>query len=237
MPDEPLIVVEIALVKDMADNIYALLDETAPAFDPHAAQAAIFYSISNTQAGLRGVSFGGFLIKRVADTLAADFPKLKVFATLSPAPGFRRWLDGEAQKKAPDFFGRQERERLCDAADAKDPHEALAQLMLRGFAAEAHPPESLEPTLTRLVARYLAEAKEGDRPLDPVARFHLGNGARLERINWLADSSPRGIKQSAGMMVNYLYKLDEIETNHEAFERDGRVVVGDAVKRLLRKPA
>ncbi len=237
MPDEPLIFVEIALVKEMADNVHTLLDETAPAFDPHAAQAAIFYSISNTQAGLRGVSFGGFLIKRVAETLAADLPKLKVFATLSPAPGFRRWLDGEAQKKAPDFFGRQERERLCEAADAKDPHEALAQLMLRGFAAEAQPPASLAPTLTRLVAQYLAEAKEGDRPLDPVARFHLGNGARLERINWLADSSPRGIKQSAGIMVNYLYKLDEIETNHEAFERDGRVMVADAVKRLLRKPA
>ena len=168
------------------------------------------------------MSFGGFLIKRVAETLAADLPKLKVFATLSPAPGFRRWLDGEAQKKAPDFFGRQERERLCETADAKDPHEALAQLMLRGFAADA---------------QYLAEAKEGDRPLDPVARFHLGNGARLERINWLADSSPRGIKQSAGIMVNYVYKLDEIETNHEAFERDGRVMVADAVKRLLRKPA
>ncbi len=237
MPDEPLIFVEIALVKDMADNIHTLLDESAPAFDPHSAQAAIFYSISNTQAGLRGVSFGGFLIKRVADMLAADFPKLKVFATLSPVPGFRRWLDAQAKRKTPDFFGRQERERLCEEADAKDPHEALAQLLLHGFAAEASPPESLKATLMRLCAHYLVEAEEGGRPADPVARFHLGNGARLERVNWLSDTSPRGIKQSAGMMVNYLYKLDEIEANHEAFERDGRIALADAVKRLLRKPA
>ena len=127
----------------------------------------------------------------------------------------------------------------------KDPHEALAQLLLRGFASEAHPPESVKTTLMRLCAHYLVEAKDDgrdqaeadQRPLDPVARFHLGNGARLERINWLADTSARGIKQSAGLMVNYLYKLDEIEDNHEAFEREGRVVIADAVKRLLRKPA
>jgi malonyl-CoA decarboxylase len=244
MPDEPLIFVEIALVKDMADNIHSLLDESAPAFDPHAAQAAIFYSISNTQVGLKGVSFGGFLIKRVAEMLAADFPKLKVFATLSPVPGFRRWLDAEAKRKSAEFFGRHERARLCEEADAKDPHEALAQLMLRGFAAEAHPPESVKATLMRLCAHYLVDAKEpgggteaGERPLDPVARFHLGNGARLERVNWLADTSPRGIKQAAGLMVNYVYKLDEIEDNHEAFEREGRIVIADAVKRLLRKPA
>jgi malonyl-CoA decarboxylase len=245
MPDEPLIFVEIALVKDMADNIHGLLDETAPAFDPHVAQAAIFYSISNSQVGLKGVSFGGFLIKRVAEMLAADFPKLKVFATLSPVPGFRRWLDEEAKKKTHDFFGRHERERLCEAAGAKDPHEALAQLLLRGFASEAQPPESLRTTLLRLCAHYLVEAKEDGgrdqaeadrRPLDPVARFHLGNGARLERVNWLADTSPRGIKQSAGLMVNYLYKLNEIEEHHEAFEREGRIVMADAVKRLLRKP-
>jgi len=241
MPDEPLIFVEIALVKDLAGNIHHLLDEAAPAFDPHAAQAAIFYSISNTQAGLRGVSLGGFLIKRVAEMLAADFPKLKLFATLSPVPGFRKWLDAEAKRKAPDFFGREERERLCEAADVKDPHEALAQLLLRGFAAEAHPPESVRPTLMRLCAHYLAEAKEGPpenaRPLDAVARFHLGNGARLERVNWLADTSARGVKQSAGLMVNYLYRLDEIEENHEAFAREGRIAMADAVKRLLRKPA
>jgi malonyl-CoA decarboxylase len=241
MPDEPLIFVEIALVKDMADNIHQLLDEEAPAFDPHAAQAAIFYSISNTQAGLKGVSFGGFLIKRVVEELLAEFPKLKIFATLSPVPGFRKWLDGRVAARDESLFGRHERDRLCREADAKGPCDALAQLMLRGFAADAHPPESVRATLMHLCARYLVEEKDGAgeraRPLDPVARFHLGNGARLERVNWLADTSARGIKQAGGIMVNYLYKLDDIEENHEAYAREGRVVHSDAVKRLLRKPS
>jgi malonyl-CoA decarboxylase len=240
MPDEPLIFVEVALVKDMADSIHTLLDEEAPAFDPQAAQGAIFYSISNTQGGLKGVSFGGFLIKRVVEELMGDFPRLKTFATLSPVPGFRKWLDARVAAKDAGLFGRHERERLCQEAGAKDPCDALAQLMLRGFAADAHPPDSVRPTLLHLCARYLAEEKEGEgeaaRPLDAVARFHLGNGARLERVNWLADTTPRGIKQAAGVMVNYLYKLDEIETNHEAYAQEGRVVVSDAVKRLLRKP-
>jgi malonyl-CoA decarboxylase len=236
MPDEPLIFVEIALVKEMADNVHQLLDEEAPPFDPQAAQAAIFYSISNTQVGLKGVSFGGFLIKRVVEELMGDFPRLKTFATLSPVPGFRKWLDARVAAKDASLFGRHERDRLCHEAGAKEPCEALAQLMLRGFAADAQPPESVRPTLMHLCARYLVEEKHEDGPLDPVARFHLGNGARLERVNWLADTSPRGIKQAAGLMVNYLYKLDEIEDNHEAYAREGKVAIGDAVKRLLRKP-
>jgi malonyl-CoA decarboxylase len=169
--------------------------------------------------------------------LAADFPRLRTFATLSPVPGFRSWLERQQQSRNPEFFGAKERARLCEEAGVRDPHEALAQLLVRGFAMEAQPPDSLRPTLTRLCAHYLVEAKQTDRPLDAVARFHLGNGARLERINWLADTSPRGIKQSAGMMVNYLYRPDEIEDNHEAYAREGRVVISDAVKRLLRKPA
>src|SRR3990172_555077 len=237
MPDEPLVFVEIALGKDMADNIHSLLDESAPAFDPQAAQAAVFYSISTSQAGLRGVSFGGFLIKRVVETLSADFPRLRTFATLSPVPGFRQWLEAQARAKDPEFFGTKERARLCEEAAVRDPHEALAQLLLRGFAMEAQPPGALRPALPRLCAQYLVEAKDEERSLDSVARFHLGNGARLERSNWLADTSPRGIKQSAGMMVNYLYKLDDIEDNHEAYAREGRVVMSDGVKRLLRKPA
>jgi malonyl-CoA decarboxylase len=226
----------------MADNIHHLLDEEAPPFDPHAAQGAIFYSISNTQAGLKGVSFGGFLIKRVVEELLAEFPKLKTFATLSPVPGFRKWLDARVAAKDHSLFGRHERERLCHEAGGKDPCDAFAQLMLRGFVAEAQPPESLRGTLMHLCARYLVEEKVTEpngvtRPLDPVARFHLGNGARLERINWLADTSPRGVKQAGGIMVNYLYKLDDIEENHEAHAREGRVVIADAVKRLLRKPS
>ncbi|MFO1364354.1 MAG: malonyl-CoA decarboxylase [Burkholderiales bacterium] len=242
MPDEPLIFVEVALVKEMADNIHHLLDEEAPAFDARAAQAAIFYSISNTQAGLKGVSFGGFLIKRVVEELLAEFPRLKTFATLSPVPGFRKWLDARVAAKDQSLFGRRERERLCREAGAAEPCDAFAQLMLRGFVAEAQPPESLRVALMHLCARYLVEEKAAEpggaaRPLDPVARFHLGNGARLERINWLGDTSPRAVKQAAGIMVNYLYKLDDIEENHEAHARDGRVAISDAVKRLLRKPA
>ncbi len=242
MPDEPLIFVEIALTKDMAGNIHQLLDEAAPPLDPNAAQAAIFYSISNTQLGLRGVSFGGFLIKRVAEMLAADFPRLKIFATLSPIPTLRRWLDERLKAKDASLFGKHERERLCAAAAGNDPYTGLSTLLVQGFASQGQVPEVLHGTLMHLCAHYLVEAKDGQpdatgRPLDPVARFHLGNGARLERINWLADTSPRGVKQSAGLMVNYLYKLDDIEENHEAYARDGRVVVSDTIKRLLRKPA
>jgi malonyl-CoA decarboxylase len=237
MPDEPLVFVEIALTREMSDNIHGLLDESAPASDPHAAEAAIFYSISNTQEGLRGVSFGGFLIKRVVETLCIDFPRLKIFATLSPVPGFRRWLDERSQSRDPTLFSEAERERLRKAAETKDPHDALARLLVRGFAADASPPAALKPSLLHLSARYLVQEKGDSGPLDPVARFHLGNGARLERINWLADTSPRGVKQSAGLMVNYLYKLADIEENHEAYAREGRIVMSDGVKRLLRKPA
>ena len=246
MPDEPLIFVEIALVKDMADNIHGLLDESAPAFDPHAAQAAIFYSISNTQVGLKGVSFGGFLIKRVADMLAADFPKLKVFATLSPVPGFRRWLDAEAKRKSARLLrqagARAAVRRGRPEGSARGARPAAAPRLRRRGASAGVGEDDADAPLRALPrrgegARRSQQAEADKRPLDPVARFHLGNGARLERVNWLADTSPRGIKQSAGLMVNYLYKLDEIEDNHEAFEREGRIVIADAVKRLLRKPS
>jgi len=242
MPDEPLIFVEIALTREMADNIHHLLDEEPPPLDANVAQAAVFYSISNSQLGLRGVSFGGFLIKRVAEMLAADFPKLKTFATLSPIPGFRRWLDERLKAKDASLFGNHEREKLCKAASDTDPYTAFSLLLVQGFAMEGQVPELLQPTLMHLCARYLVEAKDNQpdgaaRPLDPVARFHLGNGARLERINWRADTSPRGVKQAAGLMVNYLYKLSDIEENHEAYAREGRVAISDAVKRLLRRPS
>lgn len=236
MPEEPLIFVEIALTRDMASNVHLLLDEAAPQIDPHSAQAAIFYSISNTQPGLRGVSFGGFLIKRVVDELCAEFPKLKTFATLSPVPGFRKWLDARLKARDADLFGREEEARLAGTRKGNDAYECVANLLAEDFAA-ALESAVLSPVLCRLIARYLVEEKEGDRPLDPVARFHLGNGARLERVNWLADASSRGIRQSAGIMVNYLYEVAEIEDNHEAFAREGRVVVSNAVKRLLRRPS
>jgi malonyl-CoA decarboxylase len=235
MPEEPLIFVEIALTREMAANVHTLLDESAPQTDPHAAQAAIFYSISNTQPGLRGVSFGGFLIKRVVDELCTEFPGLRTFATLSPVPGFRRWLDARLKARDAGLFGAGEAAKLAVAGNARDAFEGMANV-LSGDPAAAPEAAAVSAALSRLVARYLVEEKDGDRPLDPVARFHLGNGARLERINWLADTSPRGMKQSAGIMVNYLYEIASIEENHEAYTREGRVAMSNGVRRLLRTP-
>ncbi|MBL8540321.1 MAG: malonyl-CoA decarboxylase family protein, partial [Betaproteobacteria bacterium] len=237
MPEEPLIFVEIALVTEMASNVHALLDEAAPRMDPHSAQAAIFYSISSTQAGLRGVSFGDFLIKRVVEQLTAEFPRLRIFATLSPVPGFRKWLEARLKAKDGSLFGPEEATLLASIAGVLDPFDAVVTLLERDLAKDEHSATALAPLLTHLVARYLVEEKEAERPLDPVARFHLGNGARLERVNWLADVSPRGMRQSVGMMVNYLYRLGDIEANHEAYARKGRVTISDTVKRSLRKPA
>lgn len=237
MPEEPLIFVEIALVAAMASGVHILLDESVPPMDPQAAQAAIFYSISNTQPGLRGVSFGDFLIKRVVEQLSSEFPKLKTFATLSPIPGFRKWLDARLKAKDASLFGPEEAAQLARTAGAADAFEGLGLLLERELDKDAETATAIAPVVTHLAARYLVEEKEEERPLDPVARFHLGNGARLERINWLADTSPRGLRQSFGVMVNYLYKLGDIEANHEAYARKGRVAISDAVKRNLRKLA
>ena len=236
MPDEPLVFVEVALVKDLASNVQTLLDESKPPADPAHATTAIFYSISNTQPGLRGVSFGGFLIKRVVEQLRAELPRLKTFATLSPLPGFRRWLDARLTIRDESLFARTERALLAEVSGAKDPFEGLRGLLATPEWHE-HPDlrDALAPALSRLAARYLVSEKEAGRPLDAVARFHLGNGARLERVNWMADVSPRGLRQAAGVMVNYLYKLDDIESNHEAFARDGEVVVSNGVLRLLKQ--
>jgi len=236
MPDEPLVFVEVALVKDLASNVQGLLDESKPTADPAHTSTAVFYSISNTQPGLRGVSFGGFLIKRVVEQLRAELPRLKTFATLSPLPGFRRWLDARLTIRDESLLTRAERDRLAAASGAKDPFEALRGLLATPEWHE-HPDlrDALAPALTRLAARYLVSEKEAGRPLDPVARFHLGNGARLERVNWMSDVSARGLRQSVGVMVNYLYKLDDIESNHEAFARDGEVVVSNGVLRLLKQ--
>jgi malonyl-CoA decarboxylase len=218
MPGEPLIFVEVALVAGMAGDIQKLLDEGAPHVDPQTADAAIFYSISNTQLGLRGISFGNFLIKRVVDDLSRELPRLKTFATLSPIPGFRAWLDRQPAEGEGALLAAAERARLADPAWARDPEAA----------------EALAPVLRRLCARYLLQEKSGGKPLDPVARFHLANGARIERLNWLADSSPKGLQESAGLMVNYLYRLPDIETNHEAYVGEGRIAAAPAVKALLK---
>jgi malonyl-CoA decarboxylase len=222
MPMEPLIFVEVALTDHLADSVQALLDEHAPVFDSRRADTAIFYSISNTQAGLRGVSFGSFLLKRVIDDLQRDFPKLRHFATLSPLPGLASWA-----RKNP--------QALTDVGLALD----AAQLAAGDWVQTATSARRINDALARLAARYLTLAKasrgDGRQPFDAVARFHLGNGARIERINLLGDASPKGMQQSFGVMVNYLYDPDSLEDNVESFAREGAIATSAAIRRQARQ--
>lgn len=220
--DEPLIFVEVALTRDPPDAIAPVLERNRTPIDPREATTAAFYSISNTQRGLTGVTFGSFLIKQVAEEISRELPNLSTFVTLSPAPSLREWLeermrDGESAPLLP--------------ADRK----ALAHLADSAWPDDAAKVEALLPTLAALSAHYFLLARNGHgRPLDPVARFHLGNGARLERINLMADLSPKALAQSAGVMVNYQYVLSDIEKNHEVYAESGEVVASAAVRRMLR---
>jgi malonyl-CoA decarboxylase len=218
LPGEPLIFVEVALVEGLATAMPPLLsqapDEDSARERALRADTAIFYSISNCQDGLRGVSFGNFLIKQVVEELRVEFPQLKRFSTLSPVPGFRRWL----------------MQQLADKPDAT----LLPQLTRYGWWHDPEQSEPLRAALVRLCATYLTQRPSPGNRIDPVARFHLGNGARLERINWLANTAPRAIQESFGIMVNYLYDHDTIEDNHEAFVRDGTIVHSPDVDNLLK---
>jgi malonyl-CoA decarboxylase len=228
MPSEPLIFVEVALVQGMADNVQRLLNPSAPQEDSRRADAAIFYSISNTQEGLRGIGFGNFLIKQVVDDLAAQFPRLSIFSTLSPIPGFRRWLDRLTREQLDAFLPDDEREPLNALVEGGDWRVKLANGWMQDAAVQAH----LKPALLRLCAVYLHAEKRDGKPVDPVARFHLGNGARIERLNWLGDTSPKGMTESAGLMVNYQYRLEDIEENHEAFASGGPIAASSSVRKL-----
>jgi malonyl-CoA decarboxylase len=205
LPGEPLIFVEVALINEIASSITPLLDESAAPADLDRATTAIFYSISNTQTGLRGVSFGDSLIKRVVECLHEEFPRLKTFATLSPIPGLRAWLGKHAPAE------------LLQAWDAAPD------------LAEKSPPRV---ALKQWAARYLAQELQDGKPLDAVARFHLGNGARVERLNWAADPSAKGLKQSYGLMVNYLYDLKKLDRNRAALAQ-GKIPIAPAIKDLL----
>jgi len=223
LPGEPLIFVEVALVRGLATAMPPLLaretDEEAARAQAARADTAIFYSISNCQDGLRGISFGNFLIKQVVEELQAEFPQLKRFSTLSPVPGFRRWL----------------MQRL---AEGSDPDTVLLPKLERdGWWHDLAQSEKLRPALMRLCALYLTRQPSPGSRVDPVARFHLGNGARLERINWLGNVARRAIQESFGIMVNYLYDHDSIEDNHEAFVRDGTIVRSPDVDALLETSA
>src|SRR5438552_6447339 len=194
MPEEPLIFVEVALVTGMASDIHALLDEAAPITDPHLADSAIFYSISNCQRGLAGISFGDFLIKRVVDALATELPRLKVFATLSPVPGFRAWLEEQSRAGRSDLLLPAERVAI-EAAVGSVSERDLPSLLDR--LGEPEIAALLRDLLSRLCAHYLLrERAPSGRALDLVAHFHLSNGVRVERLNWLGDLSPKGLQQS-----------------------------------------
>jgi malonyl-CoA decarboxylase len=221
LSDDPLIFVEVALTRDIPSNIDDVLRENRPVLASEDATTAVFYSISNCQSGLRGVSFGNFLIKQVVEDLRRDHARLQTFVTLSPVPGFGSWLA---------------RERRDDASEALSPadKEMLALLDQPGWESDSGMRDLLEPPLRAAAAWYFLKARDSKgRAVDPVARFHLGNGARLEKINVLGDRSKRAMRQAHGLMVNYLYKLDEIEANHEAFVGRGQVVTTPAIRRLV----
>jgi malonyl-CoA decarboxylase len=240
VPDEPLIYVWVALVKGIADNVQALLDLKRNVLeDPSEADTAIFYSISNAQRGLDGISFGNFLIKRVVDSLAADFKHIKTFATLSPIPGFRPWLEQELAQSPEQLLLPSERDTLDKALAEENDSGASADILgvlcdHSRWRRDRDLQEAVRPVLMRLCARYLVLAKRKNRALDRVAHFHLSNGARIERINWLGDSSAKGLRESCGMMVNYRYRSGDIEKNHEAYQGEGKIQTSSTIKSLLK---
>ena len=228
LPGEPLIFVEVALLPEMPNAIAPLIDKKATPLAPGQFKVAAFYSISNCQPGLRGVSLGNFLIKRVAETLAGELPQLRTFCTLSPMPGFAAWVKAGA---VCDGLPRVRQQRLVEARAAVsatcggDLNRLASAPVLRSL------PEEANQALLRLGAVYLGCVSPTPQG-DPVARFHLDNGARLERLNVCADLSPKGVRQSFGMMVNYLYDLQKVEVHHERFVR-GEVAHSRAIATLL----
>jgi malonyl-CoA decarboxylase len=216
--DEPLIFVEVALTESIPSAIAPLLAEDRQPVPVDRARTAVFYSISNTQRGLGGISFGNFLIKQVVEELRRELPKLENFVTLSPVPGFMKWL------------------KTADDVPVSDEERALlAHLDEPDWFNNSELAAQLRAVVEPLAAHYFLRARTSKgRLIDSVARFHLGNGARLERIDWLGDLSPKGLRESAGIMVNYLYRLEDIEKNHEAYANQGEVIASSAVKKLLK---
>ena len=219
--EEPIIFVEVALTRGMSARVQPLLDPESPVLDAKQANCAMFYSVTNCQEGLRGVPFGNFLIKKVAQDLGDELPQIRTFATVSPIPGFREWLMAAISRngniKLQQVGGLMR--KLSEPEWFRD--SQLSQKAL----------EDLGP----LCAYYLLHAKQGNEPLDSVARFHLRNGARLERINWLGDTSATGMQRSAGLMVNYVYRLAEVERNHEAYMKEYKVVASRQIELLAKQ--
>jgi malonyl-CoA decarboxylase len=231
LPGEPLIFVEVALLPTMPDAIGPLIDKQSPALPERDFKVAAFYSISNCQPGLRGVSLGNFLIKRVAEHLRSEFPQLRTFCTLSPIPGLGDWLFKSPEAITGEHLRPRLAERLRQArATLVNHHGDDLATLANGFTPDAAP-EPVREALLTLASHYLAHESVTPRG-DPVAKFHLGNGARLERLNWAADLSRKGLKQSLGLMVNYLYDLRDVEDNHERFVH-GEVVSARRIAQRL----
>ena len=220
LPDEPLIFVEVALTPKVSRSVQTILAPHEGEVDQRRLNTAIFYSINNCQYGLRGISFGNFLIKQVVMELKQELPQLQHFATLSPIPGFMKWLQRQRSDTDQQVLSGGELDLLA-ALDSDDWYHDEASS------------EALKPLLMRLCAHYLVLEKRDTSPLDPVARFHLGNGASVAKLNWLGDTSAKGIEQSAGILVNYQYDLDEVEEHHEQYFNRGEVAVAPAVRKLL----
>src|SRR5271163_3033108 len=223
--DDPLIFVEVALTREIPGAIAPILSDRREIVEPGRATTAVFYSITNCQRGLAGVTFGHFLIKQVVEEVSRELSRISTFVTLSPAPNFAAWL---------------KRERGSEASLAldEDDRDALAALDRSDWWRDADLSATIREPLLRAAAWYYLRARNRrGQPADAVARFHLGNGARLERLDWLGDTSERALQQSHGLMVNYLYDLDYIEQNHEAYAQQHAIVAGGAVSRLVRSPA
>jgi malonyl-CoA decarboxylase len=231
MPDDPLIFVEIALTRGVATTLAPLLDHEAARADDEEPDTAVFYSISNAHRGLAGVSLGDFLIKQVVERLRAELPGIRRFVTLSPVPGFRSWLEAAvAEGRAP--LGPGERAHLCPDDPALAEERLLAAVATDHWISDARR-EHLRPVLERACAHYLLGAKRDGRAADPVAHFHLSNGASVDRIDWLADPGRQGLRRSFGMMVNYRYALEHIEANHDRYVLQGEIRASGTVRDLL----
>lgn len=284
MQDEPLIFVEVALTRQIPQSIQSVLTTERELIEPQEATEAVFYSISNCQSGLRGVSFGNFLIKHVATQLATDFPNIKKFRTLSPVPTLMSWLQNESSAELklsyeralhmrtqlqPEFGYEVTGEDVSFNTDDQPPvladvvefalddtvespsddsessvtdNEAVAENDVRAEiddSASAPSDQSIDTNevareLCRVAAHYLVDVKRSDsQPCDPVARFHLGNGAALDAVLPLADSTAKGLNQSAGVMVSYLYDLDQVITQHEAYAGSRIVTHSKSVSQLI----
>lgn len=215
--DEPIVFVQVALTKHVPDDIGTVLTSLQIPIAANTATTAVFYSITNTHNGLRGIPFGGLLIKTVLDSLRDEFPNLRQFVTLSPAPNFRKWVEDENDQN-PDVIN-----HLLGGIP-------IGALEPQHWLSNSQAITALAPVIQSAATYYFLKARDkNDRMLDPVARFHLGNGAQLERINWPSDTSEKGLAQSYGLMVNYRYEPEMIKRNHEVFLDEGRVVLGSRV--------